>query len=72
VAPEEPTLGGPDAERVQTFVHEAAHISGRICAFEGRRYGPDAAHRLADSSMKATRNADNYGYYAINVALKSV
>lgn len=63
------TLGGPDPERVQTFVHEAAHIAGRFSSDEGDHYGPDSAKGLADETMRATRNADNYGYYAIHVAL---
>jgi hypothetical protein len=67
-----PAMGGsgPDeAERVQTFVHEAAHIAGRVFAGEFNHYGRDAAHGLTDSGMRATRSADNYGYYAIDVAL---
>ena len=71
IAPGEPTLGGPDPERVQTFVHEAAHIAGRFSAAERNHYGPKAAQELADASMRATRNADNYGYYAIQVALNA-
>jgi hypothetical protein len=58
-----------EAERVQTFVHEAAHIAGRVFAGEGKHYGRDAAHGLADDGMKATRSADNFGYYAIDFAL---
>jgi hypothetical protein len=59
-----------EAERVQTFVHEAAHIAGRVFAGEGNHYGREDAHDLTlDDSMKATRSADNYGYYAIDFAL---
>jgi len=58
-----------DAERVQTFVHEASHICGRTSFAElnARNYGRDAAHRLTKWRMRATRNADNYGYYALDV-----
>jgi hypothetical protein len=59
-----------DAERVQTFVHEAAHIAGRVFAGEGRHYGRDKAHGLTDAGMRATRSADNYGYYAIDFVLR--
>lgn len=69
ITPGKLTLGGPDPERVQTFVHEAAHIAGRFSSDEGDHYGPDSAKELADETMRATRNADNYGYYAIHVAL---
>ena len=59
-----------DAVRVQTFVHEAAHISGRTNGLsEEKYYGRTSAHDLADSGMKVTRNADNYGFYAIDVAM---
>ena len=71
VTPVEPTLGGPDPERVQTFVHEAAHISGRWSTDERNHYGPRAARLLAGPGMRATRNADNYGYYAIELAMSS-
>jgi len=59
-------------ERVGTFVHEAAHLCGRYSLYEfrpkGRGVGPDAAHSLAMASrMRATENADNYGYYALAV-----
>lgn len=57
-----------DLERVQTFVHEAAHIAGRFSLAEGKNYGEAAAHALARYRMRATRNADNYGYYALDVA----
>lgn len=56
-----------DAERVQTFVHEASHICGRFSAAESKGYGRDAAHGLTKYRMRATRNADNFGYYALDV-----
>lgn len=56
----------PDSERVQTFVHEASHICGRFSADEANGYGPGDAQGLAGDGMRATRNADNYGYYAID------
>src|SRR5262245_29159463 len=58
-----------EAERVQTFVHEAAHIAGRVSASERNHYGRKATHDLADASMRATRSADNYGYYAIDFTM---
>lgn len=61
-----------DAERVQTFIHEAAHISGRGVLNEGKLYGREAAHGLTSSHrMKATRNADNYGYYALDILVNA-
>jgi hypothetical protein len=63
-------IGKDDAERVQTFVHEAAHIAGRVIALEGKHYGRTDAHALADAGMRATRSADNFGYYAIDFALQ--
>lgn len=65
-----PPLGSTaecDAERVQTFVHEASHICGRFSAAESKGYGRDAAHGLTKYRMRATRNADNFGYYALDV-----
>jgi hypothetical protein len=63
-----PNLGRDDAaERVQTFVHEASHISGRFSIDEKKTYGRQAAHELTRWRMRATRNADNYGYYALDV-----
>lgn len=55
-----------DGERVQTFVHEASHICGRFSADEANGYGAADAQALAGDGMRATRNADNYGYYAID------
>jgi hypothetical protein len=60
-------------ERVGTFVHEAAHLCGRFSLYEFKPnsagVGPDAAMKLAAASnMRATENADNYGYYALDVA----
>ncbi len=72
VTPVPPILGGSDHERVQTFVHEAAHMAGRFSVSESTHYGPDAAQTLADAGMRATRNADNYGYYAIDAAMSAV
>jgi hypothetical protein len=58
----------PDAERVQTFVHEAAHICGRTSGLaESNFYGRAGAHILTRWRMRATRNADNYGYYAVDL-----
>ena len=57
-----------DGERVQTFVHEAAHICGRTSGLaENNFYGRSGAHTLTRWRMRATRNADNYGYYAIDL-----
>jgi hypothetical protein len=63
-------------ERVGTFVHEAAHLCGRYSLYEfrpqGRGVGPGPAHALAMTSrMRATENADNYGYYALDVVEKA-
>ena len=61
-------------ERIQTFVHEAAHIAGRSVAFEEPWYGkPDAitkahTHRPLRPRM-ALRSADNIGYYALDLAV---
>lgn len=57
----------PDHERVQTFVHEAAHIAGRFSADEGNFYGPRATRKLAPKRLRPTRHADSYGYYALEV-----
>jgi hypothetical protein len=59
-----------EAERVQTFIHEAAHIAGRVSSDERNFYGRDDSQKLADATMRATRSADNYGYYAIDFALE--
>lgn len=54
-------------EKTQTLVHEAAHITGVVDIAEGRKYEPACAKRLAmQNCFKAMRNADNYGYYALN------
>jgi hypothetical protein len=58
----------PVSERVQTFIHEASHIAGRVTLTEKHDYGQEASHALAGRKMKATRNADNFGYYALHVA----
>jgi hypothetical protein len=55
----------PDHERVQTMVHEAAHIAGRFSGDEGDFYGPKASRKLAKFRMRATRHADTYGYYSL-------
>ena len=61
-------------ERIQTFVHEAAHIAGRSVAREAPWYGkPDAitkAHiRRPLRPRMALRSADNIGYYALDLAV---
>ena len=54
-------------ERTQTLVHEAAHIAGVVNLPEGRKGQPACAKKLAQQNcFKAMRNADNYGYYALN------
>jgi hypothetical protein len=70
VSPGFATAQDDEAERVQTFVHEGAHISGRVIASEHKHYGRTLAHALVDAGMRATRSADNYGYYAIDFALQ--
>lgn len=67
-----PNMGADDdSERVVTFVHEAAHISGRVTLGEGKTAGRTNAHALAlTSPRRALRHADSYGYYAIDVAEK--
>lgn len=69
IVPELENRAADDAERVQTFVHEAAHIAGRVSGSEFNHYGREDCLKLADASMKATRSADNFGYYAIDTAL---
>lgn len=71
VVPELENRAADDAERVQTFVHEAAHIAGRISGREYKHYGREACKKLADASMRSTRSADNFGYYAIDAALQA-
>lgn len=68
-------------ERIQTFVHEAAHIAGRSVAMEGASkrnptrypgwYGKPLAHAQAHKHRRlrprmALRSADNIGYYAVD------
>jgi hypothetical protein len=53
---------------VQTFIHEASHIAGRISLTEKHDYGETASHALSGRKMKATRNADSFGYYALHIA----
>lgn len=60
-------------ERIQTFVHEAAHIAGRSVAREKPWYGETAAKTLAHKHRPfrprmALRSADNIGYYAVDLA----
>lgn len=61
-------------ERVQTFIHEAAHIAGRFVGNENPWYGRDGAKTMAakmelrQRPMMVTRSAENHGYYAIDVA----
>ncbi|MCA9137717.1 MAG: peptidoglycan-binding protein [Planctomycetales bacterium] len=63
------TVHDDKAERIQTFIHEAAHIAGRTNGLsESHLYGRTPAHSLAGKGMKSTRSADNYGYYAIDIA----
>jgi hypothetical protein len=61
-------------ERIQTFVHEAAHIAGRTVADEDPWYGKSAAKRLAHKHRPARprmalRSADNIGFYATDLAV---
>ena len=60
-------------DRIQTFVHEAAHIAGRSVAKEDPWYGKLAAHTLAHTGRvlrprMALRSADNIGFYATDLA----
>ncbi len=68
------TLGGDwksepssSADKVQTFVHEAAHIAGAVLGGEARgKYGiSDALTRASKHPGTAVRTAENLGYYAI-------
>jgi hypothetical protein len=60
-------------DRIQTFVHEAAHIAGRSVAREKPWYGKADAitqahkHRPLRPRM-ALRSADNIGFYATDLA----
>jgi hypothetical protein len=59
-------------ERVQTLIHEAAHISGVSNIREGKKYGAACAKKLAQRNcFQAAKNADNYGYYAMASVYKS-
>lgn len=60
-------------ERVGTFVHEAAHLCGRFSLYEfgPQRSGRTPALLLAGKGMRVTENADNYGYYALDVVEKA-
>ena len=53
-----------DSYRILTLVHEASHVCGR---FSFEHYGFELAHGLAQWPMRATRNADNYAFYAMHV-----
>lgn len=60
-------------ERIQTFVHEAAHIAGRTVAQENAWYGKSTAQAQALKRRPlrpriALRSADNIGYYATDLA----
>jgi hypothetical protein len=60
-------------EQIQTFVHEASHIAGRMVADESKWYQPAAAHQQALihrplRPRMALRNADNLGYYAMEIS----
>lgn len=67
-------INSPDREeRIQTFVHEAAHIAGRTVAREGDWYGKSTAQAQALKRRPlrprmALRSADNIGYYATDLA----
>jgi hypothetical protein len=62
------------SERIQTFIHEAAHIAGRSVGNETPWYGRTGAQTMASKMelrkrpMMVTRSAENHGYYAIDVA----
>jgi len=55
-----------DIDKVQTIIHEAAHIRGAVLGGELRRkYGiKDAIDRAKDYPGTAIRTAENIGYYA--------
>ncbi|MCA9646695.1 MAG: hypothetical protein H6718_19680 [Polyangiaceae bacterium] len=55
------------ADKVQTFVHEGAHIAGAVLGGEVRnKYGvSDALTRAQKHPGTAVRTAENLGYYAI-------
>ncbi|MEZ4369626.1 MAG: M35 family metallo-endopeptidase [Polyangiaceae bacterium] len=55
------------ADKVQTFVHEGAHIAGAVLGGEARnKYGvSDALTRATKHPGTAVRTAENLGYYAI-------
>jgi hypothetical protein len=60
-------------DRIQTFVHEAAHIAGRSVAKEKPWYGKTDAHTEAHKHRPARprmamRSADNIGFYATDLA----
>lgn len=68
------TLGGDwktasfsDADKPQTFVHEAAHIKGAVLGGEARgKYGiSHALTRAQKYPGVAVRTAENLGYYAV-------
>ena len=63
-------------ERTQSLVHEASHIAGRSIINEGDWYGQQDSQARAASSwmfhMRATRNADSLGYYAMDIAAGKV
>lgn len=56
-----------DADKPQTFVHEAAHIRGAVLGGEARgKYGvSDALTRAQKYPGVSVRTAENLGYYAV-------
>lgn len=56
-----------DADKPQTFVHEAAHIKGAVLGGESRgKYGvADALTRAQKYPGVSVRTAENLGYYAV-------
>lgn len=63
-------------ERTQSIIHEASHIAGRFIVNEGAWYGQQDSQSRAVKSwmfhMRATRNADSLGYYAMDIAAGKV
>jgi hypothetical protein len=57
-----------EQERVQTFIHEAAHLVGVHRKLFRELYLPDNAKKLAKRNPAGARNnADNYAYYVMEV-----
>jgi len=61
------TASSGNADKPQTFVHEAAHIRGATLGGEARgKYGvADALKRAQKYPGVAVRTAENLGYYAV-------